>query len=363
VWPAGSGSEVILDGVPTFAEITTLRVGGPIETLIDAASPTELIESLQAADAAAKPVIILGGGSNVVAPDAGAPLVLRPRFSDLRVITAPSTGQLQIEVEAGLPWSDLVDRAIDSGWSGFESLAGIPGTVGAAPVQNIGAYGHEVAELIAAVTVWDRRADTIRRLTPTELAFTYRSSLLKQSALSAPQTGPGLIVLAVTFNIGHNDFSRPLAYSELAGLLGAKVGDRLPLQTVADGVLALRRSKGMVLNPLDHDTWSTGSLFTNPILPPDLAANLPAVAPTFPAGQDSIGRPLVKTSAARLISQAGIERGWGLVPSARTSTKHVLALTNCGSATASEILALATAIIARVEATYGITLTPEPVIL
>jgi len=344
--------------VTTFAELTTLRVGGPVARLIDAASPAELIAALTEADSGAQPVVLLGGGSNTLAHDDGASLVLRPRFSSISATNAPDN-TVTIEAEAGTSWADLVDQAVAEGWSGFEALAGIPGSVGAAPIQNIGAYGHEVSELISHVTVWDRTTREERTLTSKDLAFSYRSSALKQT----PTTTPNLVVLSVTFTAPLTQQSAPIAYAELAQALGVSVGECPPSSEVKRAVMALRASKGMVLDQQDHDTWSAGSFFTNPVIPQPQAAHLPPDAPCFPAGSDPRGAPLTKVSAAWLMTNAGIPRGWGLTPRATTSTKHVLALTNRGGATAQDIRALAAAIQSRVHQTFAIPLTPEPTIL
>jgi UDP-N-acetylmuramate dehydrogenase len=316
-------------------------------------------------------------------------------WSDMTVHTADD-GALLLRVGAGARWAELAERAVAEGWSGFEALVGIPGSVGAAPVQNIGAYGHEIAELIASVTVWDRLAGTVRTLGRADLAFGYRTSAIKNPVAGtgrcaahgppppthtsatpdagAPathsgtsnggSTSPRIIVLSVDLRTRVHPLSAPIGYPELARALDVRLGERAPLADVAQAVLGLRRSKGMLVDREDHDTWSAGSFFTNPILPAARAAELlPADAPRFDAGLDESASPLVKTSAAWLISHAGIGRGWGLNRRATTSTKHVLALTNRGGATARDIHELAAAIATRVEAAFGVTLTPEPTIL
>jgi UDP-N-acetylmuramate dehydrogenase len=362
----------------SFADLTTLRVGGPIDHVTDAESPQELVAALtrpsEADQGTAGPpepdrplgTVLLGAGANTVPPDAGAIHVVRPAWSTIEVRRG-SEGAWLVEVGAGARWSGLAERGVAEGWSGFEALVGIPGSVGAAPVQNIGAYGHDVAELIVAVTVWDRLAGAPRRLHPADLSFGYRTSAIKAShpadAGLAHPCVPRLVVLNVTFRARQSTLSAPVMYPELARVLDVPLGWRAVPRDVARAVLALRRAKGMLLDPADHDTWSTGSYFTNPILSADQAARLPADAPRFDAGTDGAGRPMVKTSAAWLMSHAGIARGWGLGTRATTSTKHVLALTNRGGATARDIRELAAVLVGTVHRATGIALTPEPVVL
>jgi UDP-N-acetylmuramate dehydrogenase len=346
----------VSDRPATFAALTTLRLGGPITKLVDAATPADLIAALTPSS---PPCVLLGEGSNTVAPDAGAPVVVRPRWAGIDIVHEDPT-TLLLRVGAGMRWADLVDRAVGEGWSGFEALAGIPGSVGAAPVQNIGAYGHEVGELIDSVVVWDRLRGSQRTLRASDLAFGYRTSAIKAS-LDAGL--PRWVVLTVVLRTRLDPRSAPVTYPELARTLGVRVGERAPSADVAQAVLALRRSKGMLVDDADHDTWSVGSYFTNPTLPAARAALLPADAPRFDAGRTPDGAPLVKTSAAWLISHAGIPRGWGPTPRATTSTKHVLALTNRGGATAKDIHTLASAITTAVQTTFALTLVPEATIL
>jgi UDP-N-acetylmuramate dehydrogenase len=364
--------------MPSFAELTTLRLGGAIGQLLEPETTEDLVAVLRDVDAeAGRPLIVLGGGSNVVPPDDGAALVVRPRDDSVRVTPlepdAAGTPRVYVTVGAGASWSGLVDRALDEGWCGFEALAGIPGSVGAAPVQNIGAYGHELGEILAGVRVWDRGRGSLRTVTPDALAPGYRTSSLKRAARAraaaegegrtVPRSGPGLVVVAVDFVAARSPLAAPVRYGELAEALGVAVGERPLARDVAAAVLGLRARKGMVVDPADRDTWSAGSFFTNPVLPAQAAARLPADAPRFEAGTDGAGQPLVKTSAAWLISHAGVPRGWGLNDRARTSSKHVLALTNQAGASAADILALAAYIAGRVKAEFGITLEQEPDIL
>ncbi|MDR0504908.1 MAG: UDP-N-acetylmuramate dehydrogenase, partial [Bifidobacteriaceae bacterium] len=310
-----------------FADLTTLRVGGPIRQLVEPATAPELIAAVRAVDAEHHRLVLLGGGANTVAPDNGADMVIRSVSSELPTAQTDSPGQLLVTAQAGLAWADLVAWALAEGLSGLESLAGIPGTVGAAPIQNIGAYGHEVAEIIESVLVWDRSANCRRRLNRADLGFGYRTSLLKNCSQS-------LVVLQVVFRLAVSKMSLPVAYRELAELLEVPLGQPAATWQVVQAVLELRRRKGMVVDPTDHDTWSAGSFFTNPILSPEQASQLPAAAPRFPMAHTN----LLKTAAAWLISNSGITPGWGLNSLATTSTKHVLALTNRGGAQASDIM-------------------------
>ncbi|MCL2802994.1 MAG: UDP-N-acetylmuramate dehydrogenase [Micrococcales bacterium] len=342
---------------PELADLTTMRVGGPVQ-LVDAHSEGELIEALHLAGPSA---LVLGGGSNVVGASQLADLtVIRDRRTTINV--EQDANSVTIIAQAGGSWDHLVALAADLGWSGFEALSGIPGSVGATPVQNVGAYGHEVAELIEAVLVYDRLFDRVEELPKPRLGFGYRDSALKRS-IGRFGHSPSQVVLEVRFHVKRGAESAPIAYSELAQSLDVPMGTQVPAGHVRQAVLELRRSKGMVLEIGDQDTWSAGSFFTNPVLGLTQAKALPAGAPSFPAGQDANGQALVKTSAAWLISRAGIAKGWGLVPRATTSTKHVLALTNRGGATGEDIFELAKAIQTRVKELFEIDLVPEPVLV
>jgi len=259
-----------------------------------------------------------------------------------------------------------VQYAVEQELTGIETLSGIPGSTGATPVQNVGAYGQEVSQSIATVRVWDRGRGKVRTLPLVTLAFGYRTSLLKRSMREADPTDlqspwsptPRYVVLDVTFQLRPGSLSRPIVYAELARTLGIEVGQRAPLADVRDTVLALRARKGMVLDPPDHDTWSAGSFFTNPILAADDVAALPEDAPRFPTDD---GR--VKTSAAWLIERSGFTRGFGSPGPASLSTKHTLALTNRGGAKAEDLLALARQVRDGVRSSFGVELEPEPVLV
>jgi UDP-N-acetylmuramate dehydrogenase len=330
-----------------LAHHTTLRVGGPAADFVTATTEAELVEAVRQADDAGKPVLVLGGGSNLLVSDSGFDgRVVAVRTTGVQS-DADACGGAVVRVAAGEVWDDLVVRAVQQGWVGVEALSGIPGLVGATPIQNVGAYGQEVAETIASVRCWDREAGEVRTLFQRDCRFGYRTSRLKEE--------PGRwLVLEVVFQLRLGDLGAPLAYAELAGRLGTEIGGRAPLADVRDAVLALRRSKGMVLDADDNDTWSAGSFFTNPVLPADA---VPPGAPTWPQPD---GR--VKTSAAWLIEQAGFARGHGNAQAA-LSGKHTLALTNRGGATATDLVALAREVRDGVRERFGIDLVNEPVLV
>jgi UDP-N-acetylmuramate dehydrogenase len=314
---------------------------------VEVDSEAALVDQVRTADAAGTPVLVLGGGSNLVVADdgfAGRVLAVRTRGVE---VEADACSGATVRVAAGETWTDLVDRAVDEGWVGVEALAGIPGSVGATPIQNVGAYGQEVSQTIASVRCWDRRDGVVRTFAAAECGFGYRSSRFKQE--------PGRwVVLQVTFQLRLGDLGTPVRYAELAGRLGLALDQRAPLVDVRDAVLGLRRGKGMVLDPDDHDTWSAGSFFTNPVVAPDL---VPAGAPAWPQADGT-----VKTSAAWLIEHAGFSKGYG-EGAVGLSTKHTLALTNRGGASTAELLALAREIRDRVAERFDIELVNEPVLV
>jgi UDP-N-acetylmuramate dehydrogenase len=314
-------------------------VGGPIDRLIEVSDAAGLVAAVREADEAGRPLLLLGGGSNVVAPDEGWPgdvVAVRTRGIGRRGAT--------LTVQAGEPWDDLVAHTVEHELAGMEALSGIPGSTGATPIQNVGAYGQEVAQTITAVHVYDRAEKSERRLTPDDCGFAYRDSRLKRE--------PGrFVVLEVTFALHPGSVSRPVGYAELARRLGIEVGQTAPLADVRAATLELRRGKGMVLDPADPDSRSAGSFFTNPIVPAALAVD---GCPSWPAGDGSL-----KLSAAWLVQSAGYGRGTrsGHVG---TSSRHSLALTTEPGATAAELLQFADGIVATVREKFGVTLTPEP---
>ena len=364
-----------------LAELTTLRVGGPVGSYVEATTQSELTEAIREADAAGPPVLVVGGGSNIMASDDGFDgLVIRDARTEVSLVSDSMCGGVEVTATAGTTWDNLVREAIASQWAGFAPLSGIPGTVGAAPVQNIGAYGAEVAELIASVRAWDRLRNRVVWLALGELGLAYRDSRLKQSLTDAEAGGGRLwgptgrwVVLDATFAVRQGSLSSRVAYSQLAGALGVELGERVPERELREAVLELRRSKGMVLDDADHDTWSAGSFFTNPILTTTEAERLPADAPRFPVTDHSqvvlgtkeapVVEGLVKTSAAWLIDHAGFTKGFTVEAGAPAglSTKHVLALTNRGGATGADLARLRDTVVAGVRERYGITLVPEPV--
>lgn len=329
---------------------TSLRVGGSARTFVDAHNESEIIAAIEAAGD--QKILILGGGTNVLVGDQGFDGVV------IRIVAPEVDGSSPMKAEidacsgatltigAGENWDDFVAQTIDRGFAGLETLSGIPGTVGAAPIQNIGAYGHEVGEFITRVRTYDRQAKVIKTFTNQECEFSYRDSYFKSH--------PGrYVVLDVQFQLRRGEMTTAITYGELAKKLGIEVGEKAPVRATRDAVLALRSGKGMVLNSEDCDTWSAGSFFTNPIVTKEVAARLPEGAPRW-VQED--GR--VKTSAAWLIENSGIAKGL-VSGGARVSTKHVLALTNSGDATSEDLIDLARKVRASVEERYGITLIPE----
>lgn len=373
-----------------FADLTTFRVGGPVRTLVRATTEAELIDAVRGADADGTPVLVLGGGSNLLVSDEGFDgVVVQDARSGVRVDMVDSCGGGNFVVPAGHGWDALVEEAVASGFVGLEALSGIPGTVGAAPVQNIGAYGQEVAGVVSTVRVFDRALGRARLFAVGELGLGYRSSLFKRSMHVPDDDGrvwwpsPRYVVLEVSFQTRVGTLSPGVAYPELARELGVAVGERAPLADVRAAVLALRARKGMLEEPRgasaapDHDTWSAGSFFMNPVMSLDKARSLPEGAPRFevrdalPARSTgpslgAVDPSLVKTSAAWLIEHAGFAKGFGVHgegSAARLSTKHTLALTNRGGAGAEDVVELARAVRAGVQEAFGIELVPEPVLV
>jgi UDP-N-acetylmuramate dehydrogenase len=337
------------DGRPELADYTTLRLGGPADHVIEATSDAEIVEVTRPDG-----TLILGGGSNVVIGDAGfdgTVVVIRTAG----VSAEPDGAELLVTIQAGERWDAVVSRSVAEGWSGLECLSGIPGATGATPIQNVGAYGQEVAELIAAVRVLDRSTGEIRVFAPAECGFGYRSSVFK-----------GIdrwVVLAVTFRLAASSYSAPIRYAELAAALEIPIGERAPAAAVRDAVLGLRARKGMVLDTDDRDSYSAGSFFTNPVLTTAafdaLVARAAAVGtpPAWPGADD-----MVKTSAAWLIERAGFPKGYGNERVA-ISTKHTLSLTNRGGGTTKELLDLAREIRDGVFDRFGVELRPEVVLV
>jgi UDP-N-acetylmuramate dehydrogenase len=367
--------------VTRLADYTTLGLGGPAKAFVTAASESELIQALRAADTAGEPVLVIGGGSNLVIADAGFPgTVVHVNSRGISYSAGPSdTGHaVDTTVAAGEDWDDVVAATLAEGLSGLECLSGIPGRAGATPVQNVGAYGHEVAEVITQVRVYDRQENETRVMRNGECSFAYRTSLFKsgrpESLVSAgggvPHRAVGAaryVVLDVTFRLTRQQWSLPVTYAELARELGVPMGEQAAAADVRAAVLKIRARKGMVLNPGDPDTRSAGSFFTNPVITQAEFARILATAeqqsgdgrvPHFPAPGD-----LIKVPAAWLIEHSGFAKGYGTPGKARLSSKHTLALTNAGDATTTDLIALAREIVAGVRVTFGVTLEPEPILL
>jgi UDP-N-acetylmuramate dehydrogenase len=339
-----------------LAAHTTLRLGGPAGRLVTATTEAAAVAAVRAAADAGSGPLILAGGSNVVIGDAGyAGTVVLLRTRGIRA--DPDGDRVRLRVAAGERWDDVVAAAVAAGWAGIECLSGIPGSTGATPIQNVGAYGQEVAETITGVRVYDRIRDRIVAMSPEECGFAYRTSVFKHD--------DRFVVLAVDFSLAVSPRSAPIRYAELADALGVARGERVPLARARAAVLALRAGKGMVLDPADPDTYSVGSFYTNPVLDP----------PAFQALRrraDGLGEPpawpavdgTVKTSAAWLIERAGFHKGYAHPGTGvGISTKHTLALTNRGTGTTAALLDLAREIRAGVAARFGVTLHPEPVLV
>ncbi|HET6626975.1 MAG TPA: UDP-N-acetylmuramate dehydrogenase [Nocardioidaceae bacterium] len=329
---------------------TTLRLGGPAGSLVEVTSEQQLLDTVALADEAGERLLLVAGGSNLVVSDDGFPgTVVRIRTTGVAA-EEDACGGAMVTVAAGESWDDLVATAIEREWVGVEALSGVPGSVGATPIQNVGAYGQEVAETIASVRCWDRVARAVKTIAAADCGFGYRTSRFKQN----PQR---FIVLSVTFQFRLGDLGAPVAYAELARTLGVERGGRAPMREVRDAVLALRRGKGMVLDAADHDTWSAGSFFTNPFLTPEQIGRLPAGAPRWEQPDGT-----TKTSAAWLIEHAGFHRGYGN-DRVGLSTKHTLALTNRGGASTRDLLTLAEEVQRGVHDTFGVWLANEPVLV
>ncbi len=319
-----------------LSELTTLRLGGPAARVVSAASADDVVEAVRSADAAGEPVLVVGGGSNLVVADAGWPGVVVL----VRTDGIDRAGD-EVIVQAGVVWDELVARTVDAQWSGLAAMSGIPGLTGATPIQNVGAYGTEVAETITRLRIFDRATGAVQDWAPERARFGFRTSAFKHT--------DRYVVLAVTFALPPSELAPPVRYLEVARRLGVEPGTRVPSSDLRAVVLELRRSKGMLLDADDHDTWSVGSFFVNPFVAPDA---VPDGCPHFVVdGQ-------MKLSAGWLIENAGYGKGYG-TSRVRVSSKHSLALTNRGGATTEELLALAREIRDGVEARFGIRLRPE----
>jgi len=373
------------DATPALAELTTIRVGGVPERLVVADDRAALVDAVLEARDAAEDWLLLGGGSNTVASDDGFDgTVIHIRSRGIERLDAPA-GRIRLRIEAGEPWDDVVAFTVRHGWSGVEALSGIPGSTGAAPVQNIGAYGQELESALLGIEFLDDVTGEVSYLSRSELGLGYRTSVLKRDRRG--------VVLSVDLELTDSTvpgdvgapLSSPIGYAQLADALGVRPGSRVPIAELRRAVLALRSSKGMVLDPADPDSVSSGSFFTNPIVSESFARSLPANAPRWPqdpleadtvltippGGVDPVDVPrlaggeyTMKLSAAWLIEHAGIGRGFALPGSgAAISSKHTLAIVNRGNATATDVAQLAAFIQSRVQAEFGVLLQPEPVLV
>jgi UDP-N-acetylmuramate dehydrogenase len=348
-----------------LARYTTLGLGGPARSFVTASSHEDLVDAVAAADAAGDPVLILGGGSNLLVADDGFPgtvIHVATRGMSLE----RSGTRVEATVAAGENWDDVVATTVAEGLAGLECLSGIPGRAGATPIQNVGAYGQEVSEAIRCVRVLDRETGETSRLSPSQCQFAYRTSMFKRSALPAGGGGR-YVVLGVTFGLHDEKLSPPVRYAELATELGVQAGDRVQCADARQAVLTIRGRKGMVISPDDPDSRSAGSFFTNPLVDAAQLAHVESVAsdrglgpvPRFPAS----GEGLVKIPAAWLIERSGFTKGYGTPGGARVSAKHTLALVNGGAATTRDLLALAREIVKGVQVAFGLTLEPEPILV
>ena len=325
-------------------DYTSLRVGGPAKKFVEVGTESEIIAAIEAAGDT--PILIIGGGTNILVADSGFEgTVIRITSHSMQSEVDACSGAT-LTIGAGEDWDAFVALTLDRGFAGLETLSGIPGTVGAAPIQNIGAYGHEVSEFITRVRTYDRQAKGLKTFTNSECDFSYRNSHFKAH--------PGrYVVLDVQFNLRRGEMTTAITYAELAKNLGIAVGEKASIIQTRAAVLELRAAKGMLLNPSDRDSWSAGSFFTNPIVSKEVAATLPEDAPKWPTADG-----MVKTSAAWLIENSGVHKG-DSHGGARVSTKHVLALTNAGNATATDIAELAKSAQKSVFEKFGITLEAE----
>ena len=325
-------------------DYTSLRVGGPAKKFVEVGTETEIIAAIEAAGDS--PILIIGGGTNILVADSGFEgTVIRITSHSMKSEVDACSGAT-LTIGAGENWDDFVSLTLERGFAGLETLSGIPGSVGAAPIQNIGAYGHEVSESITRVRTYDRQAKALKTFTNSECEFSYRNSHFKAH--------PGrYVILDVQFNLRMGEVTTAITYAELAKKLGVEVGEKASVLETRKAVLELRSAKGMLLNPSDRDSWSAGSFFTNPIVTKEIAAQLPEGAPQWPTADG-----MVKTSAAWLIEHSGVHKG-DSHGGARVSTKHVLALTNAGNATATDIAELAKSAQKSVFEKFGITLEAE----
>lgn len=374
--PALSEASTVEHDAP-LAPLTTLQVGGPARTLVRAGSTDDLVAAVRAADEAGEDLLLVSGGSNLVISDAGfagTVVQVATRGIELLEDAVPAAGdggepgrsgeRVLVRAAAGEPWDGFVAHAVEQGWSGVEALSGIPGCVGSTPIQNVGAYGQDVSQTIVEVELLDRDSGELERFSAADCGFAYRDSVFKRTQKGS--TGR-YVVLAVTFSLERSELSQPVGYAALAQGLDVAMGERVPVADAREAVLAQRRQRGMVWDADDHDTWSCGSFFTNPIITTaqmdDVRAHvIERMGPNAPEPPEfDAGEGLVKTSAAWLIDKAGYGKGYAMPGPAALSTKHPLAITNRGGARAADVAILAREIREGVEDAFGVRLVNEPV--
>lgn len=333
--------------------LTTLGLGGPASEIVVASSEEQVLACVRHARRDGRRLLLLGGGSNVVVTDSPVDAtVLLMRTEGVNFRSLEGSGLVQVEASAGESLQHLVDACLDAGLAGIECLSGIPGSVGATPMQNVGAYGQEISDVVSGVKVYDLDTDAVHWMSPSECRFGHRSSVFRGS--------DRWVVLAVALTLESSRLAKPLRYEQLARQLDARLGATPPLATVSSAVLSLRRSKGMVLDPADLDTRSVGSFFTNPVLDAGQRDRLLQIAPGVPLF--AMGAGCWKASAAWLIEQAGFHKGYGPGP-VRISTKHTLALTHPGGGSTEMLISLAREIRDGVLDAYRVALEPEPVLV
>ena len=337
-----------------LSDLTTIGLGGPARAFVRAGTDDELIDAVAAADASGDPLLIVGGGSNLVVADAGFDgTVVQVATRGLARDGEPGT----VTVAAGEDWDEIVAMTLAEGLAGLECLSGIPGRAGATPIQNVGAYGQEVSQVITGVRVYDRLTKEIFSIPNESCGFGYRTSMFKRDETRRH------VVLSVTFRLAPGPLSAPVRYAELAGALGVETGDRVPVAEARAVVIQLRQRKGMVIDPADPDSRSVGSFFVNPVLDAAALAGVEAAAGPVEVPRFDAGDGLVKVPAAWLIERAGYGKGYSRGDGARISAKHTLALVNSGSASTAALIALAREIRDGVSEEFGVSLTPEPVLI
>lgn len=370
-------------GTLPLAQLTTLRTGGAPSRMIDASTTEELVEALRDVWSTGDPWFALGGGSNLFVGDEpfdGS--VVRVLTQGIERMPSPVPGRVRLRVQAGHDWDSLVAYAVGEGLGGIEAMSGIPGTVGAAPVQNIGAYGQEIVQTLAEVELIDESTGDVSTVPAAELGLGFRTSVLKHHYGSVPTRRA--VILSVTLDLAEvGSGGRRIAGDQLRTALRLAPDDEVTLAWVRERILETRRSKGMVLDPDDPDTYSAGSFFQNAVVSASFARTLPDECPRWPVAPDLdpvLVIPLaafdgyvpppssvesdVKVSAAWLIEHSGLRKGFKLPRSrAALSSKHALALTNRGDATAAELAELARFIQGRVQSEFGLILQPEPVLV